>query len=145
MKDHAPPGWVKFDTLEGGDTFHDSYVGHIVQFMKFKNSSPGICFNAVNLDTGEPVMVSCDEFVYPVNAGWVAEIRNYGIEISDKVEKKGHKAVLNCLFQQCEARKANDKWREELTKYCPSLGICSFAGPERVVKWVMERKNAHEL
>ena len=145
MEDHAPPGWIKFSQLECGKTFHD-YVGHIVQNIKLQDN---VNFNAVNLETGEPVNIDLDEFIYPVSAGWVAEIRNHGIKISDEMEKQDHKVILNYLFQQCEARKANDRWREELTKYCSSLAMCSFAGPERVVKWVMDERarksNAHEL
>lgn len=138
FKDYHPPEcFVKFETLRPGDTFHDIIDSKTVQFVKLlrRPSSP---FNAVKLDTGEQVNLDEDEFVHPVNVGWVAEIECYGIKIPPEIKGKDHKHIVAYLFSQTEARKENDAWRAELTKYVPSLGHMSFCGPARTVRWVME-------
>lgn len=43
-------------------------------------------------------------------------------------------------------RRARDQvWRAEIEKYVPELAYMSFAGPESVIRWVMEKigKNRH--
>ena len=135
---HPPQGWVEFRTLKPSATFHDVIDGRTVKFVKVKYDAGHL---AVNLQTGEITEFEADEFVYPVDAGWVAELRNYmgGVGIPKELEDEGPVAVLTHVFNHCDARKVDDAWRAELTRYVPSLGFMSFVGAKRVVDWVMER------
>jgi hypothetical protein len=147
---HPPEGWVEFSTLKSGAKFHNIVGdGSPTQYVKLvcapfdektthlsKGSRPR---NAVNTDTGKLVRIDENEFVYPIDAGWIAEISCYGIEIPDEIKAKGHRAILAHVFSQCESRKADNRWREEIEKYYPELGMMSWSGAERTIAWLMER------
>lgn len=138
MKDTAPRGWVRFHTLNDGETFHDvGPGGKIIQYIKV---SPAHCdpYNVVDLRTGEHGWFDNDDFVYPVKAGWVAELECYGFKISEELEQEGHQAILAYVMSCCDSRKANDHWRAEIEKYLPQLGFMSFAGAQRTIRWLMD-------
>ncbi len=136
MVKEAPSSWVKFGTLKPGDKFHDCIdPGQPTQFVKMYGSGNW----AANLDTGVNSYHSDDEFVYPIDAGWIAELACYGFKISDELKAKGHRDILAYVFSQTEARKANDHWRKEIEKYLPQFGVMSFSGAERIIRWLFER------
>src|SRR5208283_3036624 len=91
---HPPTGWVKFETLEPGTTFHEVIQGQPVEFIKVKNFGGVWNDYAVNLTTGELAHFDYDDFVYPVNTGWLTELQCYGVKIPDEIKAKGHKAII---------------------------------------------------
>jgi hypothetical protein len=137
----APQGWVKFETLKNGAKFHDHIgggsFGGIIQFIKIEQ-----CFglNAVRLDNGVAAIYAKDEFVYPIDTGWIVELECYGIKLPKEMkEKQDHREIVAYIFSQCEARKEGHRWRTAIEKYFPQLGIMSFSGAERTIQWLMER------
>lgn len=133
---HPPQGWVKFSTIKPGEKFHDILQqGRPVQFIKTVQHADR---NAVNFQTGEHYTFDQDEFVYPTDAGWIAELECYG-KIPDEVKQQGHQAIIAHIFQRSEGRKADWAWRAAIEKYYPSLGLMSFSGPDRTIKWLMEQ------
>jgi hypothetical protein len=131
---HPPEGWVKFSTLKEGEKFHDIFRGQPVQFIE--TVPEGEC-NAVNFETGSHYLFDQDEFVYPTDAGWIAELECYG-KIPDEVKKQGHKAIIAHIFQNSEGRKADWRWRAEIAKYYPSIQLMSFSGAGQCIKWLLE-------
>ena len=123
--DYNPPeGWIKFENLEPGKTFHEIIDGRPVEFIKLQipvvtGLLGAKSYNAVNLGTGELVEFDSDEFIWPIDAGWLAEISCYGVDIPEEIKVQGHKRILAHVFNQCEARKANNRWTEEVAKYFP--------------------------
>lgn len=133
---HPPKGWVKFSTLKSGEKFHDILEhGRPVQFIKVVEHGRR---NAVNFQTGEHYTFDQDEFVYPTDAGWIAELECYG-KIPDEVKQQGHQAIIAHVFQRSEGRKVDWAWRAEIEKYYPSLGVMSFVGAKATIKWLMEQ------
>lgn len=151
---HPPEGWVKFETLEPGDTFHDIGAGgRVIQYIKTKlvlgaiDVRNGPIYNSVDLDTGRHFQIAADEFVFPVKAGWLAELACYGFVIPKKVQEEGHREIIAYVMSHTEARKANDNWRKEIEKYLPQLGFMSFGGAERTIRWLMDHveiKSEHD-
>lgn len=134
---HPPKSWVKFEDLKPGTTFHEIIQGQPVEFIKLNTDDT--VWVAVNLTTGELVHFDYDDFVYPVNTGWLTELQCYGVKIPDEIKAKGHKAIITHIFNECEYRKADDAWREEVTKYFPSLGMMSWSGPHRTIPWMLKQ------
>ena len=133
---NAPEGWVPFSTLNPGEKFHNVVgPGLPTQYVKLQT----VPDNAVNTDTGELVHIDEDEYVWSIDSSWIAEISCYGIKIPDEIKAKGHRAILAHVFSQCESRKADNRWREEIEKYYPELRFMSFCGPQRVIAWLVER------
>ncbi len=133
---HPPEGWVPFSTLKNGDKFHDiGPKGQPVQYMKV---SPAHCdpYNAVDLEHGQHEAFDAEEFVYPINTGWIAEIECYG-KLPDEVKAGGHRAIIAHIFRQ--AQQGDWRWRDEISKYLPSIGVMSFLGPKNTIKWVFDR------
>lgn len=146
---HPPQGWVKVGTLNPGDKFHDiGPDGQPIQYVKLELvipvSGPLPKFNAVSLHDGKQRAIDPDEYVFPIDAGWVAELRCYGFKFSEELLAQGHRAILAYVMARTESRKEHNAWRAELTKYCPSLAIMSFAGHKRIVSWVMEQLGIKE-
>jgi hypothetical protein len=108
-KDYQPPkGWVEFSTLLPGAKFHNAVESGLpTQCIKLQDSVQSDVggVNAVNLDTGGLVWIDSDEFVWPIDWGWISEISCYGIEISDEIKAKGHRAILAHVFSQCARAK----------------------------------------
>jgi hypothetical protein len=138
---HPSEGWVKFETLEPGTTFHDIIDGQSVEFIKIKDIDTYLIEtrNATNLETGDLVLFDKNEFVYPINTGWLTELQCYGINIPDEIKAQGHKAIIRHIFQFCEGRRVDEEWRTEVTKYLPSLGMMSWSGPYRTVSWMVKQ------
>ncbi len=135
---HPPEGWVKFSTLKPGEKFHDiKGQGRPVQYLKISVADTEV-MNAVEFLTGTLVPFADDEFVYPTDAGWIAELECYG-KIPDEVKRQGHQAIIAHIFQRSEGRKVDWAWRAAIEKYYPSLGLMSFSGPDRTIKWLMEQ------
>jgi hypothetical protein len=132
----APDCWVKFPTLNPGDTFHDILSdGQPHKFVKIQTLSSA---NAILLENGEPSIFSDDEFVYPVDAGWISEL-NCFVKLPEDIQKKEPRDIIAYVMRECDATKVSNQWRNELTKYVPSLAVMSFCGPARVVGWVMQQ------
>jgi hypothetical protein len=134
---HPPEGWVKFETLKPGAKFHNvEGPGLPTQYLKLQSETGTY---AANLDNGLPVLFDLDEYVYPIDTGWVAELAGYGFKISEKLQRKGYRAIIAHVMSHCEARKADERWRKEIERYFPQLAVMSFSGPKRTIEWLMDR------
>jgi len=135
-----PPGWVKFETLPPGAKFHNvERPGLPTQYIKLQSDTGTY---AVNTDNGLPVTFDLDEFVYPVDNGWIAELACFGFKkdaLQEKMAEGGHRAVVAYVMSNCEARQADHRWRTEIEKYFPHLAVMSFAGAKRTIEWLMEQ------
>ena len=137
---HPPEGWVKFETLKPGAKFHNvERPGLPTQYIKLQSDTGTYAFNT---DNGLPVTFDLDEFVYPVDNGWIAELACFGFKkeaLEKQMAEGGHRAVVAYVMSNCEARKADNRWRTEIEKYYPSLAVMSFAGAKRTIQWLMEQ------
>ena len=142
---HPPAGWVKFETLQPGAKFHNvERPGMPTQYIKLQSDTGTY---AVNTDNGLPVVFDLDEFVYPVDNGWIAELACFGFkkeELEARMAQGGHRAVIAYVMTNCEARKADNRWRKEIEKYFPHLAVMSFAGAKRTIEWLMEQVKRKE-
>jgi len=131
---------VKFGTLKPGAKFHNvERPGMPTQYIKLQSDTGTY---AVNTDNGLPVTFDLDEFVYPVDNGWIAELACFGFE-KDQLEARmaegGHRSVIAYVMSNCEARKESWRWRKEIEKHFPGLAVMSFAGPKPTIEWLMKQ------
>lgn len=56
----------------------------------------------------------------------------------EKLLAEGTPEEIITKFMQM-VREVDWRWREEIEKYIPQLGVMSFAGPKATIRWLMER------
>jgi hypothetical protein len=61
---------------------------------------------------------------------WRNQLACYGYDVTGTVEE-----VVRKMAQ--EWQKIDWRWREQIEKYIPQLGVQSFVGPESTIKWLM--------
>ena len=70
------------------------------------------------------------------DAQWREALKRYGFDTEGTPEEVVKKAAE--AFQQRDWR-----WREEIEKYFPQIGVMSFCGPVSTIRWLMGRMTMH--
>ena len=143
-----PDCFQRFGDMKPGTQFRniepikDDKFSHLtkhVHYVKIEDAKIYIneTENAVCIDTGKLVHFDDDEYFYPVDAGWIAEIECY-MPLPEGIKKKPIDEIITYIFNHTQARQAHDAWHKEVEKYFPHVGALSFCGPKAYIGYIMK-------